>query len=466
MNTLTSNETLSPASILLDLGNICFDLTKKKYHTPIDAIDIFEYMLKNYIELLDDNRFISIIAHGYTVTNNDFIHSLFTSLDALHWWFSIDQIISKVRQQMYYRLLDQLTSSTRINSFLKNQFESESTEDDKVKRTVTSSCGSIIIILLRHLTVLHGRSIAIEFDKYQNTLFTPLITFLDEYFMTNKCSQNDMLVQEIFLFLFHTSNNTLNIPIFINVNCPEACLRWLSLSYLRGCEYISILGILCNIARHDNGVIILGNYDWLKILRRFRSEIADTMVIFVLDKEMHKQLSINWNMMFMLTVDVWKIDLDDADIFIADELIPAIKVATNSPKQEYLKFHIAELWFVVMKLCIHDKTLDLILQNNKSPGFFSFIRRRFLYYTQNTDIDNLYLNSNILTVMTLINILWSISFHDRYKNVLIRSTEMIERFERFRTIDKVVFNTYIPRYISSLRRASDGIWHNLYPLKS
>lgn len=60
--------------------------------------------------------------------------------------------------------------------------------------------------------------------------------------------------------------------------------------------------------------------------------------------------------------------------------------------------------------------------------------------------------------MALANILWSISFHDRYKHQLIKNVDVINRIEAFRTvaiINKVVHNNiYVPRYMSSFIKKS------------
>ncbi|CAF1063126.1 unnamed protein product [Adineta steineri] len=368
----------------------------------------------------------------------------------------------KARQQMYYRLLDQLSSSTRMACFLKNDLSFESTEIDHLQRTITNFCGSLLIIILRYLVLLHGRSINIELDKYQNTIFIPFMTFLDKCFTINKHLHNKILVTEILIFLLRTSSKTQTIPIFININYIPACLRWSSLPYLTGYDYLYILGILYNIARHDDGLMLLSSGEYDKILSQFRPEIANTMIVFILYHDTLRTFYLNYFMMMILCFN--KFDNYDINTFVTDYLIPTILNASMSSTNEDLNFHLSELWIIIMKLCTRNNYIDHILQNNEFPTFFADILSSCLYYTENTQLDDI---SNRLTVMALVNILWNISFHDRYKIVLIEHTELIKRLELIRstdTIDKVVHNIYIPRYIPSLRRAIDGLWHNLYPV--
>ncbi|CAF0903405.1 unnamed protein product [Adineta steineri] len=459
---LIKTSTHSPESILNNLANTCSNLIKLEWLTPIDTLDMFEYMLKNCLELLDMTQFIDIIVQYYTTSCLNFFHKISASFNKICEFNLIDNMTCKARQQMYYRLLDQLSASTRMACFLKNDLSFESTEIDHLQRTITNFCGSLLIIILRYLVLLHGRWINIELDKYQNTIFIPFMTFLDKCFTINKHLHNKILVTEILIFLLRTSSKTQTIPIFIHINYIQACLRWSSLPYLTGYDYLYILGILYNIARHDDGLMLLSSGEYDKILYQFRPEIANTMIIFILYHDTLRTFYLNYFMMMILCFN--KFDNYDINTFVTDYLIPTILNASMSSTNEDLNFHLSELWIIIMKLCTWNNYIDHILQNNEFPTFFADILSSCLYYTENTQLDDI---SNRVTVMALINILWNISFHDRYKIVLIEHTELIKRLELIRstdTVDKVVHNIYIPRYIPSLRRAIDGLWHNLYPL--
>jgi hypothetical protein len=410
------------------------------------------------------NSFVDVIAHHYSRENNNFIRSIFFSLTPLEAKNVGEVMKMKDREKMYYRLLDQLSSSTRIISFLNNDFSLITNYDDNIKRTITNSCGSVLIVFLRHLQVLNVRLTNNKLEKYQNTLFTPSVKFLDEYFMANKCLQNDILITELLDFLVTTSNRTIIIPILINANCPQVCLRWLSLSYLNSYQYTCILTILCNIARHNEGAIILNTDQCYKILCQFEDNMLHVKIDFTIDMDVFFVVVLSIRIIVILSMDLDKLPNDNLYAGIYHLLLSGILVAFESRQFTYRGFDISELLIVLMKICIYDNILDRLLQ--KHYDRFLLILENFFDYIENTRQTVVYLDSDVLSVMALSNIIWSISFHDQYRNDLIKHIELIKKFNNYLTkdeIDEIIVNIHIPSYMCSLKRTIDGIWYNLYP---
>ncbi|CAF4438488.1 unnamed protein product, partial [Rotaria sp. Silwood2] len=113
----------------------------------------------------------------------------------------------------------------------------------------------------------------------------------------------DILIKEILYFIWNITDKTLTIPIFININCPQICLQWLSLSYLNSYEYKCIIGILNNIARHDNGAIILNKFDCAKIVRQFKNEVLNINIDFIINKDIRSVISLLLDLILILVVD-------------------------------------------------------------------------------------------------------------------------------------------------------------------
>jgi hypothetical protein len=446
-NPETINENFSTTSIFNELTNICIHLVDRKYHSSADAVDIFEIILKNYLLLLDTNEFVVTIIPRYLLANNHFL-SYFVRFSASN---DIENIGSWMengaREKLYYRLLDQISSSIRIVSFLKN-----------IKQSVLTSCEVILVTVLRVLCHIQYSKIdvsMIKLKKYQKTLFIPFITFIDEQISTNKSSENDILIACILKYLRGLSKHTSTIPILININCSQTCLQWLSLSYLNYYEYKSIINILFNIARHDEGAIILNKSECSKIVRQFKNEILNRKFDFMIHDKTYEDLNFIVNMLIVLTENYENIDNHK---IIRDSLLPAIDSALNSFTFKYHTFDVLDLLIILMKLFTNDNIVNYVLRKYTFSGFFCDVLDGLLVLIGNNFLETWEDDKMTLSAIVLVNIFWSISFQVQYKNDLIQKLDFIKTLET-----RGLPNTLTSRHIFSLKRSIDGIYQNLYP---
>ena len=167
--------------ILNELTNICIYLIDRRYYNAADTVDIVEIILKNYLLLLDTNEFIDIIIQHYSSANQNFISEFHHSSTPLDIANVITYMKYESQEKMYYRLLDQISSSTRIISFLKNELvlssssslSSSNNNDNNIKQAVNNSCRIILIIIFRILqnTITTKMKFSItKLKKYENTL--------------------------------------------------------------------------------------------------------------------------------------------------------------------------------------------------------------------------------------------------------------------------------------------------------
>lgn len=366
-------------------------------------------------------------------------------------------------------LLNSLSSSQRIYSFLQNKLSNT----DGVNQIVANSCGSVLYFILHVSNNLRAKIRAKDLEKYQNTLFVSFITFLDEHFMNKKCSkvkqqQNDLLINQILSFLWNTADTTSTVPILIYAKCPRACLRWISLSYLNIEEYRCLISILHNMARHDEAATVLNKYECPKILRLFKSQILDGKIDFIVNNNMYVEIQVLFYMILALVMDPEELRGDAVNNTVIKCLLSKTISASESPKFRCEGFHISEPLIVLMKLCVNDDIIHFILQKNETLIFFCTILGQFLIKVKHKRVGDIDIDLDVLTIMALVNILWSISFHDRYKNELIKNFELIKTLEKFCATgltDKVLANSFIPYRMSSLTKAIQGIRENLFPSK-
>ena len=66
------------------------------------------------------------------------------------------------------------------------------------------------------------------------------------------------------------------------------------------------------------------------------------------------------------------------------------------------------------------------------------------------------------TFIALFNILWSISFHEEYHEILKQNTELIDTIKNVAKNDsQLIIDQYVPRSMQSVKKAADGILFNL-----
>ncbi|CAF5087770.1 unnamed protein product, partial [Rotaria sp. Silwood1] len=147
-----TNKICSPDFVLNDLNQIFCRLVDRKLYSSMDVVNMFEIILKNYLDFIDTNQFIDIIADRYACKNSIVFGSFFESFAQEDTLDAVRKISFKARQQKYYRILDQLSSSKRISTFLKNELSLSSNNNNNVIQIVANFCGLILIMVLRILS--------------------------------------------------------------------------------------------------------------------------------------------------------------------------------------------------------------------------------------------------------------------------------------------------------------------------
>jgi hypothetical protein len=129
---------------------------------------------------------------------------------------------------------------------------------------------------------------------------------------------------------------------------------------------------------------------------------------------------------------------------------------------------ISEVLIILMKFFTNDTIMYYILHHDLCPKFLTVIlnnssmgSEKNLYKFIEEEDEEL----RVLSINAIGNIFWSISFDDQYKNSLIQNMSLIKKLETYSN-DNMALYIHIPYQMSSLKRAMDGIFYNLYPSKS
>ena len=156
---------------------------------------------------------------------------------------------------------------------------------------------------------------------------------------------------------------------------------------------------------------------------------------------------------------------------ILDKLLAKVYDASiSSDHRADGELHISELLITFVKLSNDDHTLNYIMEQSPvdlhTPTKTVFFINQLIYhYCEIKNDDSL----KQATCTALVNILWSLSFQNKYqqqlKNAGTKFKEIIIRLTK--TIDANVSpNQYVPKYIEDIQKAAAGLLFNIDELTS
>ena len=457
LNPAKITEASSPKSILSALARLSPDLSREKLVPYDNFIDIGEIRLIKYLELLELDGFVDVIGKECFDSNHDLLCSLAGSFASGHIYYLLSQTPKRLRN-MFFRLLDRLSSSRRMAAFLRRQHN-----DDEV---LANTCGSLLVIFMRFLQGLDVGNVGIILENYQTTLLSPLIAFLDTHFLENALPSDDLLISGILRFLIFLTESRITIPIFIDADLPQRCLVWLVLPFLNRTYYQLIMHLVYNVACHDDGVRVLKEYHCQAVLERFTRNILTRKIDFTLDADTCCAVNRRINMIILLLVNYSELINSYFETFIISILIPRAVQISQSLRSASHEFDLPQLLLLLDKICSCEQLVSRIFHQDHSPPFYATVLYLYTMYVETMGIEEKYLESHVRIILALVNILWSVSFHDRYKDEVRTALDSVQKLEKlylFELVENVPPTVYVPRHIASFRRAMDGIWENLNP---
>ncbi|CAF1546663.1 unnamed protein product [Didymodactylos carnosus] len=418
----------------------------KQFLMLLDLLNDLLIKVMDILEIVD--RSSIIISH--LISFVQYLPKFIENID-LNEIFSSNLILAEEILHFYLKFLNH----TRIKNYL------ESIEQREIYDPLLNTILIIIFYCFHHIEQL---SINI-LDSSKSTIEL-FIFFIDQDHLQSETSENLLHLLKI---LHHKSHFT---SVFIQMGYPQACLRWISQSDLTYNNQYYILTILYNISRHNNGTQILNEQNALKTLRYYKNQI--NLKSSILSQTQYCTLAVLFCMTYALLLEPEELKKFIKSYFnrkssqneflcnTFDRLFRSIVYAANNEKFMFNCLHISEPLIVLTRLFINDEIVDYILKqdlgtNSNIVEFFCQLLFKFYNLTRNSNN-----KCDQLTLLSLCNLLWSISFQDKYKNELKNNSI-------FMNIIKLLMNDnidltkheYMPRHLSSIRKATEGLLWNL-----
>ncbi|CAF1472663.1 unnamed protein product [Adineta steineri] len=298
--------------------------------------------------------------------------------------------------------------------------------------------------------------------KYTDTFYTMWKRVERNVHFINQTEQKlpviDSTANYIRHFFWNLCDRTVVVPWLLNngvVKIILECLKTLTLSSEKDED---IAAIIYNISRHDDGADELNKLDGLRILKDIQSNKTEDLNDF-------KNLRISMIIAHLSTVEQIRSDNKRKNRILNNLLQMTIDAAETQDHRNYRGFHVSEPLAVFTKLFVDDLSLEYVLNHAETDPQLTLSATIALFVNLFIEFRGAFAVEDPLkqfTCTALLNILWSISFQDRYKAKLKENNDLLKTIKSLAMDnDEKIVDRYVPRSMESMRNAANGILYNL-----
>jgi hypothetical protein len=317
-----------------------------------------------------------------------------------------------------------------------------------------------MLTIAMHSTPFLSSNVSIIINERTN-LLTVFINYVEQ--RINLVEQrSEPIVERILMFFWNISDRPFFVSILVKIDLPECVIRWLSYSNITTYEHsISLISIVHNLSRHDEGVDALNKYEAIEIIKDFQCRHMNTS---------NEEISLLVPMILAQLCSPEQLKRDKKIMNdVLNQLLQRTMNASNSDDKPWSDagFHVSEFLSVLVKLfVVEERTLDYILchAETEPPSDLSSTIRLFSSLLLSFG-DALNKNNQLeqFTLIAVLNILWSISFQTQYLQEFIIHNQdavlLVENLAKYN--DKDAIDQYKPRSMEGIHEAAHGIIHNI-----
>lgn len=300
--------------------------------------------------------------------------------------------------------------------------------------------------------------VAIQEDDIPSGLLTYSLTYAKQHWHN---AEYERLVRNILSLLKVFSKKPALIPMIIRTDWPNTCIQWLATTGTRplfNIDYYIHL-ILQKLARHTIAVQALNQLNCLKALDQSKEQMKKDHT-----ESENDLLDFLHSMIYVLLMeanDIKQISLlaDQRMCQALDKLVLYTIQASRNELFCYQCFHICEMMDVLSKLFVNDVILIKCIDGNNQ--LFDCLCQLIIHFT---DVNRIKLPLAKETLLTSINLLWSISFHQSYQEKFRSNSMFMHSLYNVAASSCLYTSTTTKsnaRDICSLKKAAEGILWNL-----
>jgi hypothetical protein len=300
----------------------------------------------------------------------------------------------------------------------------------------------------------------------ENDLPPNLLSYLLEFTKKNwHCETRQKIINTILGLMKVFSKTPSLVPMVIRCQWPNACIQWLTTTGPRP-AYLTdffICLILQKLARHTVGVDALNQLQCIKALDESKEQMKKDH-----NEEEYTTINFIQCITYALLVEADEIKRNSilADGLLCQVLKQLTVYVFQAAKNRWFVHkgcHISEMLCVFSKLFVNDDILTKCLKES-SQLFDCLCQLLIQFATINDDTARLEKILNDEALITLTNLLWSISFHESYHEKFKSNRKLMQTLSNLATSSFLYTNTQIkliPRDLASLKKAAESILWNL-----
>ncbi|CAF4234130.1 unnamed protein product [Rotaria magnacalcarata] len=268
------------------------------------------------------------------------------------------------------------------------------------------------------------------------------------------------IVDRILSLFCSLSDRIIIVPWLLGIGLVKAILECLPLLDINsGGRTLSVIGILHNISRHDDGAAEINSLDGLAILKNFQNNnnhmSNDT-----------NNLLLSMAIALLSTPKQIRSDNKRMNRILNQLLQITMEASKTENHRSNVGFHISEPLGVLAKLFVDDHSLEYALSHAETDPQLDVTSTIDLFVKLFIKLRGASVQKNQLehfTCTILLNILWSISFQDHYKTKLQQNEEFFKTVKSLAmdSSETVVVDDYVPSSMESMKKAANGILYNL-----
>jgi hypothetical protein len=300
----------------------------------------------------------------------------------------------------------------------------------------------------------------------ENDLPPNLLSYLLEFTKNNwQYEKKQNIIDSILGLIKVFSKKPSLVPMVIRSKWPNACIQWLKTTGPRPAYQTDFLIclILQKLARHTIGVEVLNQLNCIKALDESKEQMKKDH-----NEEEYTTIHFLQCITYTLLVEADEIKrnsilADERVCQVLEKLISFLFNASQNPSFIHSGCHVSEILCVLSKLFVNDDILRKCLK--ESSQLFDCLCQSLLQFAMPSDdtarIQKLY---NDESLITLTNLLWSISFHKCYHEKFKSNTKLMQTLSNLATSSSLYTNSHIkwmPYDIASLKKAAGSILWNL-----
>jgi hypothetical protein len=316
--------------------------------------------------------------------------------------------------------------------FLTNHIEVFRKENSIVNRTFLISNVRLVMEILASMMFYLWYS---DIELFNEEVFAAMREYVDQDLT------NDNLTDAILSLIWSVSDDTPLVPMLLKADYAQSIYQWIkdSRTKFREDKQNSLINILQNMSRHDDGIEQLNRLQTLDMLESMQFD---------------ENLSFSLWIIRVLLTDKNQIELQSIEF--VNKLVENIIQAGEDEKHRHDGAHVGELLTVLAKLFYNDEILHMILKTKPSiiDLFTSLLVK--IYPTLNSDRSPL----EYFTCVLLLNILCCISCHQEYSEKIFDNEQLMNIIRKAVENETNFANTFMPRTMKSSEQAATEILKN------